>query len=46
MLGEKLKQGLGSALIDGEVDKKLFLSSCNLEPLYELCRVEREKVYS
>jgi hypothetical protein len=34
-VGERLKQGLSSALIDGEVDKELFLSSCAhiLEPL-------------
>ena len=45
--GERLKRALSSALIDGEVDKELFLSSCAciLEPLYELCPVEGQKVY-
>jgi hypothetical protein len=46
-VGERLKRGLNSALIDGEVDKELFLSSCAhiLEPLYELCRVGVQEAF-
>ena len=46
-VGERLKRGLSSALIDGEVDKELFLSSCAhiLEPLYKLCRVGVQEAF-
>lgn len=36
---ERLRNGICSALIEGEIDKDFFLSSCTrvLEPLYHLC---------
>ena len=44
---KRLKRGLSSAIMDGEIDKELFLSSCVhvLEPLYELCRVGVQDVF-
>ena len=44
---ERLRRGLSSALIEGEVNEELFLSSCThiLEPLYELCRVNVQEAY-
>ena len=46
-VGQRLRNGICSALTEGEVDKDLFSSACTrvLEPLYHLCGTDVQSTF-